>query len=420
MSKLALSSTTSSRTSTLNKFQETVNWLYNQLPVYQRSGGANYKIDLSKTHALMEHLGHPEKRFKSIHVAGTNGKGSVSHMLASIFQEAGYKVGLYTSPHLRDFRERVKINGVMISKEEVIEFVDTHKSAFQALELSFFEMTVGLAFDCFVNHQVDIAIVEVGMGGRLDSTNVITPEVSVITNIGLDHQAFLGNDIATIAGEKAGIIKPGIPVVIGQRQVETTPVFLKAAAQNDAPILWADEAIRTNYSTDLKGEYQVHNVRTAVAAVHQQELFEIEETHVKAGLRNVVENTGLLGRWQILSTNPLTICDTGHNADGIRFIINQLENTPHEHLHLVWGMVNDKDIDSVLRMLPTKATYYFCKPDIPRGLDAETLHSAAKKIGLQGKAHTSVKNALIAAKAIAGKEDLIFVGGSTFVVAEVV
>ncbi|NVK26789.1 MAG: bifunctional folylpolyglutamate synthase/dihydrofolate synthase [Flavobacteriia bacterium] len=404
----------------MEKFQQTVNWLYNQLPVYQRSGGANYKIDLSKTLALMKYLGHPENRFKSIHVAGTNGKGSVSHMLASIFQEAGLKVGLYTSPHLRDFRERVKINGQMISKEEVIDFVEKNKPSFQALELSFFEMTVGLAFECFANHEVDIAIVEVGMGGRLDSTNVIIPEVSVITNIGLDHQAFLGNDLPTIAGEKAGIIKPGIPVVIGQRQVETTPVFLKVAAKNEAPILWADEAIRTNYSTDLKGEYQIHNVKTAVAAIHQQELFDIDEAHVKRGLKRVVENTGLLGRWQTLSTQPLTICDTGHNADGIRFIINQLQNTPHEHLHMVWGMVNDKDIDAVLKMLPKSATYYFCKPDIPRGLDPEKLHSAAKKISLHGKAHTSVKNALIAAKAIAGKEDLIFVGGSTFVVAEVV
>lgn len=368
----------------------------------------------------MKYLGHPENRFKSIHVAGTNGKGSVSHMLASIFQEAGLKVGLYTSPHLRDFRERVKINGQMISKEEVIDFVEKNKPSFQALELSFFEMTVGLAFECFANHEVDIAIVEVGMGGRLDSTNVIIPEVSVITNIGLDHQAFLGNDLPTIAGEKAGIIKPGIPVVIGQRQVETTPVFLKVAAKNEAPILWADEAIRTNYSTDLKGEYQIHNVKTAVAAIHQQELFDIDEAHVKRGLKRVVENTGLLGRWQTLSTQPLTICDTGHNADGIRFIINQLQNTPHEHLHMVWGMVNDKDIDAVLKMLPKSATYYFCKPDIPRGLDPEKLHSAAKKISLHGKAHTSVKNALIAAKAIAGKEDLIFVGGSTFVVAEVV
>lgn len=402
------------------RYDETVNWLFNQLPVYQRSGGANYKIDLAKTHRLMDLLGNPEHAFKSIHVAGTNGKGSVSHMLASVFQEAGLKVGLYTSPHLRDFRERVKINGEMISEEEVIDFVDEFKTEFQRLELSFFEMTVGLAFHCFRNHEVDIAIVEVGMGGRLDSTNVITPLVSVITNIGLDHQAFLGNDIATIAGEKAGIIKYGIPVVIGQRQTETTPVFLKKAAEMESSILWADEAIRTQYESDLTGSYQRHNTKTAVAAIHQQNEFNIPEEIVKRGLKKVVENTGLMGRWQTLGTSPLIICDTGHNKDGLEYVLAQIEDTPHENLHIVWGMVNDKDLNAVLTMLPKSATYYFCAPDIPRALKVEELHSSAQEHQLKGKAHSSVAEALEAAKSMAKSEDMIFVGGSTFVVAEVV
>lgn len=404
----------------MNRYDETVNWLFNQLPVYQRSGGANYKIDLTKTHALMELLERPERRFKSIHVAGTNGKGSVSHMLASIFQEAGLKVGLYTSPHLKDFRERVKINGQMITEEEVISFVDTYRDSFLELQLSFFEMTVGLAFDRFRHHNVDIAIVEVGMGGRLDSTNVITPLVSVITNIGLDHQSFLGNDIPTIAGEKAGIIKENVPVVIGQRQLETTPVFLKKAAEMNTSILWADEAIRTEYTSDLKGAYQIHNTKTAVAAIHQQNEFDISEEHVKNGLLHVVKNTGLMGRWQKLAESPLTICDTGHNEDGLKYVLRQIEETPHSHLHVVWGMVSDKDIPTVLSMLPRMATYYFCAPQIPRALPVHALLKAATEAGLKGKEYESVSSALGAAQSAAQSDDMIFIGGSTFVVAEVV
>lgn len=401
-------------------FRDTVEWLYQQLPVYQRTGGANYKIDLKKTEALMGLLGHPENAFKSIHVAGTNGKGSTSHMLASIFQEAGYKVGLYTSPHLRDFRERVRINGEMISEETVIDFVEEHKQDFQDLQLSFFEMTVGLAFDVFRKENVDLAIVEVGMGGRLDSTNVITPLVSVITNIGMDHMAFLGNDIPTIAGEKAGIIKKGIPVVIGQRQVETTPVFLRIATEKETSIIWAEEAIQTDYSSDLKGAYQFYNKRAAAAAVKAQREFSISEDHIIAGLANVVKNTHFAGRWQTLRDKPKVICDTGHNLDGVRFIADQLKTIEYEKLHMVWGMVSDKNVEEVMTLLPTDAQYYFCKPDIPRGMDVETLAQAARHIGLQGKVYPSVNDAYEAALGNAGNEDLIFIGGSTFVVAEVV
>lgn len=401
-------------------FRDTVEWLYQQLPVYQRTGGANYKIDLKKTEALMGLLGHPENAFKSIHVAGTNGKGSTSHMLASIFQEAGYKVGLYTSPHLRDFRERVRINGEMISEETVIDFVEEHKQDFQDLQLSFFEMTVGLAFDVFKKENVDLAIVEVGMGGRLDSTNVITPLVSVITNIGMDHMAFLGNDIPTIAGEKAGIIKKGIPVVIGQRQVETTPVFLRIATEKETSIIWAEEAIQTDYSSDLKGAYQFYNKRAAAAAVKAQREFSISEDHIIAGLANVVKNTHFAGRWQTLRDKPKVICDTGHNLDGVRFIADQLKTIEYEKLHMVWGMVSDKNVEEVMTLLPTDAQYYFCKPDIPRGMDVETLAQAARHIGLQGKVYPSVNDAYEAALGNAGNEDLIFIGGSTFVVAEVV
>lgn len=404
----------------MKSYSDTVNWLFNQLPVYQRTGGANYKIDLTKTHQLMEVLGHPERNFKSIHVAGTNGKGSVSHMLASIFQEAGLKVGLYTSPHLRDFRERVKIGGTMIPEEDVVAFVETYRNDFERLQLSFFEMTVGLAFDYFSRQKVDLAIVEVGMGGRLDSTNVLSPLVSVITNIGLDHQQFLGNTLEEIAGEKAGIIKANTPVVIGQKQAETTTVFTETSARLNAPLVWAEEIVDKSYECELSGNYQAHNIKTAVAAVHQQNSFEVNEALIERGLKRVVTNTGLLGRWQKLSDQPLTICDTGHNAAGVTYILQQLAETPHDQLHMVWGMVNDKDISTILKMLPKEAKYYFCKPDIPRGLEANELMNSAAEIGLKGSVYTSVNDALTAAQNEANTNDVVFVGGSTFVVAEVV
>lgn len=401
-------------------YQHTLDWLFAQLPMYQRTGGANYKIDLEKTHQLMALLGHPEDGFKSMHVAGTNGKGSVSHLLASALQEKGLKVGLYTSPHLKDFRERIRINGEMISKEAVIEFVERHKTRFTDLQLSFFEMTVGMAFDYFRNESVDIAVVEVGMGGRLDSTNVLSPLVSVITNISLDHTQFLGNTVEKIAGEKGGIIKPKTPSVIGRTQPESTPVFNGLAEKNQANIIYADREEIPPLQTDLKGDYQRENVATAWTAL-QYLPEEIKPTiaQIEYGFKHVVDNTGLLGRWQQLGTNPLIIADTGHNIDGLRFVINQIGKTPYNNLHMVWGMVNDKNLAATLNLLPKDATYYFCKPNLPRGLDAQELHETALRAGLHGKPYDRVQDAYKQAKKTAQKDDFIFVGGSTFVVAEV-
>jgi len=402
-------------------YQETIDWLFAQLPMYQRVGGANYKIDLEKTHVLMDLLHHPENKFKSIHVAGTNGKGSVSHMCASALQEKGLKVGLYTSPHLKDFRERIKINGEMISEEAVIRFVEKYKSTFVKLELSFFEMTVGMAFDYFASQKVDIAVVEVGMGGRLDSTNVITPLVSVITNIGLDHTQFLGNWLAKIAAEKAGIIKGKVPVVVGRKHAETTSVFEESARYKRAALLFAEEQKRPNITSDLQGIYQKENKQTAYYALQLlPEALRPTLTELKKGFENVVKNTGLLGRWQTLSESPLTICDTGHNEDGLKMVLEQIAQTPYKNLHMVWGMVNDKDVSVVLKMLPKNATYYFTKPSIPRGLGEDVLYEEAQKQSLIGKKYATVNEALKAAQNNAASEDLIFVGGSTFVVAEVV
>ena len=401
-------------------YQQTLDWLFAQLPMYQRMGGANYKIDLEKTHQLMTLLGHPEDGFKSMHVAGTNGKGSVSHLLASALQEKGLKVGLYTSPHLKDFRERIRMNGEMIRKEAVIDFVERHKSRFTDLQLSFFEMTVGMAFDYFRNESVDVAIVEVGMGGRLDSTNVLSPLVSVITNITLDHTQFLGNTVEKIAGEKGGIIKPKTPVVIGRTQPESTPVFNGLANKNQANISYADREEAPPLQTDLKGDYQHENVATARTALqYLPEAMKPTMAEIERGFKHVVDNTGLLGRWQQLGTAPLIIADTGHNADGLRLVFNQIGKTPYNKLYMVWGMVNDKDLAATLKLLPKNASYYFCKPNLPRGLDAHELHKAAWAAGLHGKPYGSVQDAFEQAKKTAQKDDFIFVGGSTFVVAEV-
>lgn len=400
-------------------YQQTLDWLFTQLPMYQRIGGANYKIDLEKTHLLMDLLGHPENGFKSIHVAGTNGKGSVSHMLASVLQEQGLKVGLYTSPHLKDFRERIKINGQMISEAAVVDFVTAYKDAFTNLQLSFFEMTVGLAFAYFKQEQVDIAIIEVGMGGRLDSTNVITPLVSVITNIGYDHMAFLGDTLEKIAGEKAGIIKNNVPVVIGKTQSETAEVFKTKAALHHAPIIFADQQKSGALATDLMGSYQKENSATAYTALMQlPELFKPSEEAISKGFANTVANTGLRGRWQIINQEPLCIADTAHNLDGLKVVLQQLEATPHAALHLVIGMVQDKDVNSILALFPKNAHYYFCQPNLPRALAVENLANMASAIGLRGGVYSSVKTALEAALASAQKEDVVFVGGSTFVVAE--
>jgi len=403
-------------------YQKTLDYLFAQLPMYQRVGKAAYKVDLTNTYDLCKLLNNPENKFKSVHVAGTNGKGSTSHMLASILQEAGYKVGLYTSPHLKDFRERVKINGEMIAEKEVISFVEKYKSDFEKMNLSFFEWTVGLAFDYFATQKVDIAIIETGLGGRLDSTNVVTPEVSVITNIGIDHTQFLGDTLGRIALEKAGIIKPNVPVVIGENQKETKAIFQNKAEQGKSPIQFADALIKKTLQTDLKGVYQQKNVKTCLATSNCliDKGWRISKNNIEIGLQNVVKNTGLLGRWQVLSESPLTICDTGHNEEGVKELVDQIKNTDYNKLHFIFGAVNDKSIDKVLELLPKDALYYFCAAKIPRAIPVDELMIVAEQKGLNGIAYDSVEIAFSASKSNALGNDLIFIGGSTFVVAEVV
>ncbi|KAF2325818.1 bifunctional folylpolyglutamate synthase/dihydrofolate synthase [Flavobacterium nitrogenifigens] len=402
-------------------YQETTNWMFNQLPMYQLQGASAYKEDLTNIKLLAAHLDNPQNVLKCIHVAGTNGKGSTSHMLSSILQEAGYKVGLYTSPHLKDFRERIKINGKEISEEFVIEFIAKHKSFFEANDMSFFEMSVGLAFDYFAAEKVDIAVIEVGLGGRLDATNIITPLVSVITNIGLDHTQFLGNTLEAIAGEKAGIIKPNIPVVIGEYTDETKPVFLAKAEENNAPIYFASDLIDQIYLSDLIGDYQFHNKKTVqqtISILNNETDFKISIEQLKEGLLHVVKNTGLQGRWQQLGENPKIICDTAHNKHGLSVVMNQLQHEKYEKLHIVLGVVNDKDLDSILPLFPKEAQYYFCNPDSSRALPAETLKNVAEKFSLIGEKYDSVEIAFAEAKKNASENDFIYVGGSTFVVAE--
>lgn len=427
-------------------YQQTLDYMYSQLPMFQRIGSAAYKDNLDNTIAICKLLNNPENKFKSIHVAGTNGKGSTSHMLASILQSAGYRVGLYTSPHLKDFRERIKINGELIPESYVIDFVSTYKNDFEKIQPSFFEMTVGLAFDYFANSNIDIAVVEVGLGGRLDSTNVITPELSIITNISFDHTALLGNTLEKIAIEKAGIIKKGIPVVIGETHPETKTTFETKA--KDSSITFADQLFVAKNShqisntrfflemdilknkaiyleklqSELLGQYQQKNIPTVLTAIEllTKKGFSITEQHIRNGIKSVVQQTGLLGRWQILSTTPLTIADTGHNEAGIKEVLSQIQLTPHQQLHFVIGMVNDKDISTILNMLPKNAIYYFCKAAIPRALPANELAEQANSIGLVGKTYSSVKEALTVAQKTAKQNDLVFVGGSTFTVAEVV
>ena len=403
-------------------YQDTLNWMFSQLPMYQRQGKTAFKKDLSNTLKLAEHLNNPENKFKSVHVAGTNGKGSTSHILASVLQEAGYKVGLYTSPHLKDFRERIKINGQEVSKHFVIGFIKRNKDFFEANKLSFFEMTVGMAFDYFAKQNIDIAVVEVGLGGRLDSTNIVIPEVSIITNIGLDHTQFLGDTLEAIAFEKGGIIKPNIPVVIGETQKETAPVFKSLAKSCDSEILFADQLVSEVYKSDLIGSYQSKNIKTVIQTVKQLQGkgFKISKKNIKQGLLKVVKNTGLLGRWQILKERPKVVCDTGHNREGLIYVMQQLSNETFESLHIVFGVVNDKDLRSILDLLPKKATYYFCKPNIPRGLDAEELQQTFSSYKLKGRAYKSVNEAYNSALNNARKDDFIYVGGSTFVVAEII
>lgn len=403
-------------------YTETVNWMFQQLPMYQNQGKTAYKKDLTNTLLLAEHLNNPERDFKSIHVAGTNGKGSTSHMLASVLQEAGYKVGLYTSPHLKDYRERIKINGKDITEGFVVAFIEKHKNFLEANNLSFFEMTVGMAFSYFFEEKVDIAIIEVGLGGRLDSTNIITPEVSVITNIGLDHTQFLGNTLEAIAKEKGGIIKSNTPVVIGETQKETQDVFKALAKTHHSTIYFADETVINTLESDLVGNYQQHNIKTVIKTIDVlcNRDFLITDNQLKNGLLHVVKNTNLKGRWQVLQNQPKIVCDTAHNKEGLTYIVEQLKNEVFENLHIVFGVVNDKDLSSILHLLPKKATYYFCKPNIFRGLDAKVLQSAFLSEDLHGEIYLNVNEALMSAKANANPEDFIYIGGSTFVVAEII
>ncbi len=404
-------------------YKETIAWLFSKLPMYQRQGGAAFKKDLTNILAFSNHLGHPEKQFKSIHVGGTNGKGSTSHMLASILQESGYKVGLYTSPHLKKFTERIRINGKEIRKNCVINFVKRNKEFLEKQGLSFFEMTVGMAFEQFAKHKVDIAIIEVGLGGRLDSTNIITPLVSVITNIGLDHTQFLGNSLSEVAYEKAGIIKKNIPIVIGETHKETISVFKEKAQNNGGTISFVENKEYSDYVSDLIGDYQKKNIKTTLATLEvltKNYNFNISEKSIKNGFLKVVENTNLLGRWQILQTKPKVICDTAHNKEGLVYVLEQLKRESYEKLHIVLGVVSDKNLQIILPMFPKEAIYYFCKPNIPRGLGVNILHKEATIYDLKGTVFNSVSKAYKSAKLNANKKDVIYIGGSTFVVAEIV
>ena len=426
-------------------YSETTNWMFNKFPMYQKIGAKAYKPDLGNIKELLDFLGNPQYNFKTVHVAGTNGKGTVSHTLASIFQECGYKTGLYTSPHLLDFRERIRINGQMIPEQNVIDFIGDNKEKFEEMQLSFFEMATGMAFDYFAKEKVDIAIIEVGLGGRLDSTNVINPELSIITNISLDHVAMLGNTLAEIAVEKAGIIKPNTPVVIGETQPETKDVFMNKAKECNAPIYFADQIVDCDKihieSLDyqkfdiwkdnelyieavefpLLGNYQKKNVATVICAVEVlKNKFNMDKKDIVNGLEFVVKNTNLMGRWQVLNRQPLVIADTGHNVGGIKEIVMQLSEMSFRKLHFVLGCVNDKDIDGILHLLPHYADYYFCKADIPRGLDANILADKALEAGLHGNVYESVLQAYNSAINNASFDDVVFVGGSNFTVAEVI
>lgn len=403
-------------------YRETLDWMFQQLPMYQRQGKTAFKKDLSNIRLFSEKLDNPHQKFKTVHVAGTNGKGSVSHMLASIFQEAGHKTGLYTSPHLKDFRERIKVNGEEVPKEFVRKFIADQQAFLEEHHLSFFEMTVGMAFEYFADQQVDIAIIEVGLGGRLDSTNIISPELSIITNIGLDHTQFLGSTLPEIAREKAGIIKPNTPVVIGKTTSELSPIFESIASANAAPISFAETGLFQEYTSDLKGNYQQQNKNTVLQSVEIMLSmgWKISEKNIFDGLNQVVGNTALRGRWEVLKKEPKVICDTAHNQEGLHFVLQQLAEEKWENLHIVLGVVNDKDLTVILPLFPKEATYYFCKPNIPRGLEADLLQNAAKQFKLKGEVFPTVQKALNEALAKAEKHDLIFIGGSTFTVAEII
>ena len=404
-------------------YKETIEYLFNSTPVFEHVGASAYKPGLQTTEILDAHYGHPHKNFKTIHIAGTNGKGSVSHSLASILQEAGYKVGLYTSPHLIDFRERIRVNGIPVSEEYVIRFVEDFKhlnsKRIHPLSPSFFELTTALAFKYFAEEKVDIAVIEVGLGGRLDCTNIITPILSVITNISFDHTQFLGNTLEQIASEKAGIIKHQVPVVIGETTKETRPVFENKAKEMDAPIFFAEDIDKSEcdqYEFELKGSYQKKNLRTILCATKRLPF--IHPEHIQKGLTNVCKNTGLMGRWQTLSTNPLIICDTGHNVGGWKYLAPQISSVPCDRLHIVFGMVDDKDIRNVLSMLPKNAVYYFTQANNHRAIPAQQVGELAKEYGLSGNTYPTVAQAYEEAKSSASENDFIFIGGSSYIVAD--
>jgi len=422
-------------------YNECLDYLYSQLPMYHRVGPAALKFSLDNIRAITERLGHPETRFPSIHIAGTNGKGSCSHMLAAVLQSARYTTGLYTSPHIKDFRERIKINGQPIGRNEVVAFVSDHRSWLDHTKPSFFELTVALAFLHFALNKVDIAVIEVGLGGRLDSTNIIVPLLSVITNIGNDHNALLGNTLELIAGEKAGIIKPGVPVIIGERHPETDQVFIGKALEQRSAIHFAQDSYRIEVKStmplvvdavkngevqwpslaiQLSGPYQVKNVLPvlkAIEIIHGQG-FPVDPSSVREGLARVIDLTGIKGRWQVLGENPVIICDTGHNRPAMEYILAELERIKRNKLHLVLGFVNDKDIRSMLEIMPADAFYYFCAANVPRSLDAHQLSELAQEYGINGTVVPDPNRALETARAAASADDIIFVGGSTFVVAE--
>jgi len=397
-------------------YKRSVEYLFQRLPMYQRSGIAAYKKDIGNIIKACKILNNPQKKIKTIHIAGTNGKGSTAHMLASIFQEAGYKTGLYTSPHLKDFRERIKINGKTIDKKYIINFIKENQLEFEKINMSFFEFTVAMAFNYFTESKVDIAIIETGLGGRLDSTNIINPELSIITNIGLDHTNLLGNTIEKIAFEKAGIIKKNTPIIIGRKQDKTKEIFKSIAKEKNAKLYYNDNP--KNITTDVKGDYQNENIGTAIKAIEVLN-WNISNEQINKGINNILKNTGLEGRWQKLSENPLTICDVGHNEDGIKNILRQIEKTKFNKLHFIFGSVNDKVLTNVFKLLPKKAKYYFCAAKIDRALQTNILKQRAEEFNLYGDEFSSVNQAYINAKENASKDDLIFIGGSTFIVAEV-
>ena len=395
--------------------------MFNKLPMYQNIGDSAYKKDLSNIILICEHLNNPHNNFKSIHIGGTNGKGSCSHMLSSILQEANYKVGLYTSPHLVDFRERIKINGDMISKDSILKFMHENFDFFESNNLSFFEMTVGLAFDYFSKNKVDIAIIEVGMGGRLDSTNIINPILSIITNISLDHTRFLGSNISDIAKEKAGIIKDNIPVVIGQTQQEISPIFTEIAKSKKSEIIFADHFIYDTYNCDLKGDYQKKNIKTVLKSTEilKHLDYKINDSHIKTGLNNVSNNTGLQGRWQVIQRKPMIICDTAHNEAALGEVISQLTKMEYSELHFIIGFSNDKNLKKISKIFPEDSKYYFVQSKVGRARDAKEVRDIFKLNNRCGDYYKSIENTINYVKGVSKENDIIFIGGSTFVVSEI-